>query len=390
MKNAYDVIVVGLGGMGSAAARHLARRGRRVLGLERFGAAHAHGSSHGGSRIYRQAYAEDPAYVPLLLRARELWDEAAADSGQELFTRTGGLMIGRPDAEPVAGTLRSAREWGLQHEVLDAAEIRRRFPTFTPSEAEVAVHEDAAGVVRPELTVRAHLDLAAAGGADLRFHEPVLTWEALPAGGVAVTTAQGRYHADRLVLAPGAWAPGLLPDLVPLRVERRVMYWFAPRSGVQDFTPDRHPIYVWAGETEGDEMYGFPALDGPEGGVKVAFHSRGEPAVPESLDRTVHASEIDVMRRHLSTRLPALAGEFVTGAACMYVNTADEHFVVSRHPAHEDVVVACGFSGHGFKFVPVIGEILADLAVDGTTRHPIALFDPARLRRGPAGGPRRT
>jgi sarcosine oxidase len=384
VENGYDVIVVGLGGMGSAAAHHLARRGRRVLGLERFGPAHAQGSSHGGSRIYRQAYAEDPAYVPLLLRARELWEEAAANSGQDLFTATGGLVIGHPDAEPVAGTLRSAREWGLPHEVLDAAEVRRRFPTLTPSEAEVAVHEDAAGVVRPELAVRAHLDLAAAGGADLRFQEPVVTWEALPSGGVAVTTPRARYHADRLVVAPGAWAPGLLPGLVPLRVERRVMYWFAPRSGVQDFAPDRHPVYIWGGEVEGDEMYGFPALDGPDGGVKVAFHSRGGPADPDSLDRTVHATEVDAMRRHLGTRIPALAGELVRGAVCMYVNTADEHFVVCRHPDHEDVVVACGFSGHGFKFVPVIGEILADLALEGATRHPIGLFDPARLRQSPS------
>lgn len=229
MSAPYDVIVIGLGGMGSAAAYHLARRGKRVLGLERFHPAHALGASHGGSRIYRQSYAEGSGYVPLLLRSRELWHELAADCGQEVFTTTGGLVIGPPDSPMVSGSIRSARDWGLAHEMLDSAEVRRRFPTFTPAEDEVAFYEREAGVARPELTVSAHLDLAARHKADLRFEEPVRSWRIDAPGNVSVTTANGTYLADRLVIAPGAWASRLLQGIdVPVHVERRVMYWFAP------------------------------------------------------------------------------------------------------------------------------------------------------------------
>jgi len=376
----HDVIVLGLGGMGSSAAYHLARRGERVLGLERFGPAHALGASHGGSRIYRQAYAEGAAYVPLLLRARELWDELAAESGRDVFTSTGALVLGPHDSRMVAGSVHSAQAWGLEHEVLGSEEVRRRFPTFSPAADEVAFHERGAGVVRPELTVRAHLDLAAAAGAELRFEEPALRWEIDAHGAARVVTARGTYLADRLVIAPGAWAPRLLADIgVPVRVERRVMFWFAPRGGTAPFTADRHPVYVWEDRT-GTDIYGFPALDGPDGGVKVAFHDKGAAADPDRLDREIHPHEVEAMRAYLRPRIPALAGPFVKGAACTYSLTPDEHFVLSTHPAHPQVTVACGFSGHGFKFVPVVGEIVADLSMTGTTAHPVALFDARRMR----------
>ncbi|WP_041258941.1 N-methyl-L-tryptophan oxidase [Pseudofrankia inefficax] len=374
---AYDVIVAGLGGMGSSAAYHLAARGRRVLGLERFGPAHDQGASHGGSRITRQSYFEDPAYVPLLLRAYELWDKLARDSGRDLITLTGGLMAGRPDSVVVAGSLRSAREWGLPHELLDAAEIRRRYPLFRPEPDEVALYEDKAGLVRPEATVEANLALAAGLGAELRFHEPVVSWSADGAG-VAVRTAAGTYRADALVVCPGPWASRLLADLgLPLVVERHVQFWFAPRGGVEPFLPARQPIYIWE-QSAGIQVYGFPALDGPDGGVKVAFFRRGEVTTPDTIDRAIRPREIEDMAAHLEARLPDAAGRFLRAKACMYTNTPDEHFVIARHPAHERVTVACGFSGHGFKFVPVVGEILADLALTGSTPHPIALFDPAR------------
>lgn len=208
MSRSYDVVVIGLGGMGSAAAYHLARRGQRVLGLERFGPAHAFGASHGGSRIYRQSYAEGPDYVPLLLRARELWDELGRDCGEVMFTRTGGLTIGRADSPMVAGSLRSARRWELAHDVLDSAAIRRRFPTFRPADEDVAFYEHQAGVVRPELTVAAHLRLAERHGAELRFHTPVTRWEPEPGGGVRVVTPEGTVTAGRAVVAPGLPRPG--------------------------------------------------------------------------------------------------------------------------------------------------------------------------------------
>ncbi|MFJ2397243.1 N-methyl-L-tryptophan oxidase [Streptomyces sp. NPDC087843] len=383
MSHSYDVIVIGLGGMGSAAACHIAARGQRVLGLERFGPAHSLGASHGGSRIYRQSYAEGPEYVPLLLRARELWDRLGVDADTEVFTQTGGIVVGHADSPMVAGSLHSAREWGLAHELLDAAEIRSRFSTFSPADDDIAFYERQAGVVRPELTVAAHLRLAERRGAELRFNEPATRWEALPGGGVRVITGGGTATADRLVIAPGAWAHRLLPDLsVPLRVERRATYWFSPKGGVAPFGISHHPVYVW--ETSGGgEMYGFPALDGADGGVKVGFHYGGAAADPDHLDREVHPAEVEEMQVFLRSRIPALAaGRFLRGTVCTYTLTPDEHFVVSSHPELSQVIVACGFSGHGFKFVPVIGEILADLAIDGTTHHPISLFDASRSPTG--------
>jgi sarcosine oxidase len=374
----YDVIVVGLGGMGSAAAYHLARRGQRVLGLERFEPVHHHGSSHGGSRIIRQSYFEDPAYVPLLLRAYELWDRLTQDSGREIITLTGGLFLGRPDSVTVAGSLRAARQWSLPHEVLDAAEIRARFPTFNPRDDEVGLFEAKGGFVRPEATVAAHLGLAQRHGADLRYQTPVLRWEAQPGAGVRVWTQDGAYTADRLVVCPGAWAPDVLADLdIPFRVERQVMYWFQPDSGIAPFLPDRHPIYIHE-DAGGTQVYGFPAIDGVDGGAKAAFFRRGRRCTAETIDREVHPDEVQTMRAHLNAVLPSLPGRFLRATPCLYTNTPDEHFVIGIHPRHPEVTVACGFSGHGFKFVPVVGEVLADLVTTGATPHPIGLFDPRR------------
>ncbi|MFD0774349.1 N-methyl-L-tryptophan oxidase [Streptomonospora algeriensis] len=381
MDRSYDVAVIGLGAMGSAAAYHLAARGLRVLGVERFGPAHDRGASHGGSRIIRQAYFEHPDYVPLLLRAYELWEALEHDSGSELMTLTGALMLGRPDSRTVSGSRASAQRWSLPHEMLEAAEIRRRFPTLQPRDDHIGLYEARGGFVRPEAAVDAHLRLAERAGADLRFFEPAAAWTALPGGeGVRITTAAQTYTADRLVVCPGAWAPRLLADLgVEFTVERQVQYWFAPRGGTEPFAPQRHPVYVWE-DPAGVQVYGFPAYEGPQGGVKTAFFRRGTPCTPETLDRRIHPEEIAVIAEHLSDRVPDLPGRFLRGAACMYTTTADEHFVISAHPEHPQVTVACGFSGHGFKFTPVVGEIAADLATAGTTAHPIDLFDP-RPRR---------
>jgi glycine/D-amino acid oxidase-like deaminating enzyme len=203
----------------------------------------------------------------------------------------------------------------------------------------------------------------------------VLSWEGTPSG-VRVTTAAGSYEADRLVICPGSWAPEVLADLgVPMVVERQVMYWFQPAGGTGPY--ERHPVWIHEAP-DGLQAYGFPAIDGPDGGVKTAFFRHGEPTTPQTIDRVVHDDEIAGMAEHLQRLAPTLPGRFLRAAACMYTTTPDEHFVVAVHPEHPQVTVACGFSGHGFKFVPVIGEILADLSCEGTTRHPIALFDPRR------------
>ena len=381
MSPTYDAIVVGLGGMGSAAAYHLALRGKRVLGIERFPPAHDRGSSHGRSRIIRLAYFEDPAYVPLLLRAYELWEELEKDAGRELLTLTGGIMMGSPESTIVAGSRASAEHWQLPHEMLDAEEIARRWPTLTPGPDVVGLFESKAGFVRPEVSVAAHLERAGALGAELRFEEKVTRWGASPSGeGVTVTTERGVYEGDRLVIAPGAWAPDVLADLgLPLRIERQVQYWFAPTRGIGPFAVGKHPIYVWEAE-DGVQFYGFPAHGPPESGVKVAFFRMGSDTDPDELDREVHAEEVEHMRSYIAERVPQLNGTFLRGVPCMYTTTPDEHFVIAGHPDHPQVSVAAGFSGHGFKFVTVVGEILADLAIEGATDHSITLFDPARFR----------
>jgi len=380
MAPSYDSIIIGLGGMGSAAAYHLAGRGQRVLGMEQFTPAHDRGSSHGGSRLIRQAYFEDPAYVPLLQRSFELWTQLQQHSAQEIVTLTGGIMLGRPDSRVYSGSARSAAQWDLPHELLDAAQVRARFPTLTPAEDERGLFEPTAGFVRPERTVAAHLDLAARAGAELRFGETVRSWHADRNGhGVTVTTDAGTVTAGRLVLTPGAWAPQVLADLaLPLTVERQVMYWFAPEGGIEPFAVEHHPVYIWEG-ADGAEFYGFPAHDGPAGGAKVAFFRRGTSCTPETLDRQVRTRETEAMRDYLRPRIPTLPGPLLRAAACMYTTTPDQHFILGLHPEYPQVALACGFSGHGFKFVPLVGEVLADLATEGATRHDIhPLLDPLR------------
>ena len=381
----YDAIVVGLGGMGSATTYQLVGRGKKVLGLEKHSPAHDRGSSHGRSRIIRQAYFEDPAYVPLLLRAYELWEQLERETGEELMTLTGGLMIGRREGELVLGSLRSSKAYGLPYELLDAEEICSRFSPFSPDPETVALYEEKAGFVRPEETVKAHLGRAASLGADLRFEEPVLSWKATGER-VRVETRAGSYEAEQLVISPGAWAPQLLADLgLPLEVTRQVMYWFEPTSGLDPFLPDRFPIFIWEPD-DGNKFYGFPAQNGDRG-VKAGFYrAGGVPTTPETIDREVYQDEIDFIRGYLAEYVPDLAGRCLDARACMYTNTPDEHFVISSHPEHPQVAIACGFSGHGYKFCSVVGEILADLATEGSTRHAVDLFSPARLRDTAARG----
>jgi sarcosine oxidase len=382
MPKTYDAIVLGLGGMGSAAAYHLAGRGLKVLGLEQFTPAHDKGSSHGKTRVIRQSYFEDPAYVPLLLRAYELWRQLEAESGEGLLFEVGGLMIGAENSSVVSGSLHSARTHGLPHEMLDAREVTRRFPVLTPPADHIALYEKKAGYVMPEKCVQAHLDQAARRGAELHFEEKVLGWKAAAGGdGVTVTTAKDAYEADRLVIAPGAWAPPVLTDAgLPLEVERQVLYWFDSAIGSAPFGPGQFPIYIWDA-APGVMPYGFPAIDGPAGGVKVALFRSPEISVcsPETIDRAIHKTEVEFMQKTIVPLIPALSGKCVHAVTCMYTNTPDHNFVLAQHPKHSQVTIGCGFSGHGFKFASVIGEVLADLAVKGATSFDIDFLRPSRF-----------
>lgn len=381
MSRPFDVIVLGLGGMGSAVTAQLAARGQRVLGLEQFTAPHEQGSSHGRSRVIRQAYFEDPAYVPLLLHAYELWRQLARQTNRTLLTVTGGLMLGHADSAVVAGSLRSAKQHRLPHELLDAREIKRRYPRFAPETDTLALFEPNAGVVRPEEAVRAHLLEAARQGARLQMEETILAWEAT-AGSVRVKTARGNYEAGQLVLCAGPWVGPLLPELkLPFQVERQVQFWFEPQVALADFLPGNFPVWIW--ETrDGAHPYGMPALDGPDGGVKCALHHGGADrcCTMETLRREIADDEIAAARHQISSRIPALAGCCVRAAACAYTNLPDGHFLIDRHPAHPEVLIVSPCSGHGFKFCPIIGEIAADLLVNGRTAWPISLFQLGRLQ----------
>ncbi len=371
-----DVAVIGLGGMGTAAAFHCARRGASVVGFEQFGEAHALGSSHGDSRVIREAYFEDPAYVPLLRRAYDLWAEASEASGESLITLCGGLMIGREGDAVVAGSISSARQWDIAHEILDAREIRRRWPQMTPTDDQIALFEHRSGFVPPEKSVRAHCALARQAGADLFFDTPVANLRET-ADAVEIEVAEERWSVGRVIVTAGPWAGQLMPRWSEaLSVKRVGMFWFRPEDWDR-YTVGEFPVHVWD-DAERLRLYGFPAHGDPHGGVKVAFFRAGDVCTPESVDREVRPDEIEAMRSHLRDRVPGLAGECVKATICLYTDTPDEHFIIGAHPENDRLVLAAGFSGHGFKFVPVVGEICADLALEGETAHPVDLFSPTR------------
>jgi len=373
MTERYDVIVAGLGAMGSASAYHLARRGGRVLGLERFAAKHAMASWHGDSRIIRELYFEHPLYVPLVQRAYELWEALERDSGEPLLTINGGLMIGPREGMLIAGTLRSAAEHGLAAELLSPREVGARFPAFTLEDGLVAVLDPRAGFLRPEACVDAHRALAASDGAELRFEEPLLSWEA-HGDGVRVRTSKGTYAADRLLLTAGAWTASLLPGLdLSLTVERQLVFWFDPNASDDRYEPARCPIYAWE-HTPGYIGYGFPRL---ERGVKAGLMHQGETAAhPDAIRREVdEAAEAVPLREALRQMLPGVADAPVRGhMVCLFTNTPDTDFSIGFHPEHPAVLVSTPCSGHGFKFASAIGELHAELLTGATPRFDLSPF----------------
>jgi sarcosine oxidase len=369
-----DVLVAGLGVMGSAVAHHAARRGLRVIGLDRFHPPHDRGSSHGETRNIRQAIYESPGYVPLLQRAFDLWEELERESGRSLLRITGRMMMGSPEGRAIAGAIATARQFDLPIEVVDAAEVTRRFPAFAPSADMVGVYEARAGMLFAEPCVEAQLAQARRFGADFRFDEPLLSWRAGP-GGVEVTTSQSRYAADKLVLATGAWLPALLPSL-PLSVERQVLLWFAPRDHAERFGPDRCPIYLW--EIGPDfTLYGVPFWGD---GIKVARHHGGEATTVDTVRRDVDDRDIAPIRAALERHMPSAAGRFVRARTCVYTNTPDLHFIIDRHPEHPAVLVVSPCSGHGFKYAAAIGEAVAQLAADEVPRVDLSPFRLDRFR----------
>ena len=365
--------------MGSATAAHLALRGKRVLGLERWVPGHHNGSSHGDSRIIREMYFEHSMYVPLLQRAYELWGDLGRRVGKKLLNINGGLMIGRREGMLVTGTLRSAQEHDLLYEVLSASEVKKRYPAFDLEEDLVAVLDPRAGWLDPEACNAAHLMTASRHGADLRFEEPLLAWNA-DEDGVSVRTGFGEYYTDHLVLSTGARTRKVLSDLeLPLEIERQVLFWMKPPD-VNRYGKSVFPI--WAYEYKpGHISYGFPTLDS---GVKASVMHSGEIfADADSVDRTVKPDEIDALRNAVRPVLPDLArAEVRSSDTCLFTNTPDHDFIIDFHPRHPRVLVSSACSGHGFKFASVVGEVQADLVVEGKSKFDLTPFRIARPALG--------
>jgi sarcosine oxidase len=371
----FDVIVIGVGGMGSSAVYQLAGRGARVLGLEQFDIAHDRGSSHGVNRIIRLGYAEDPRYVPLLRRAYELWRELEHESGESLLFITGGLDVGHEGSAFIEGSLRSCRLHDLPHELLDAATVHARYPGCQFPSDLVSVYQPASGFVMAERTVTLHAELARRRGAEIHTQEAVVGWSR-NGDGVVVETDRGRYRARRLVITAGAWTSRLVPALAGRAVpERQVLIWTEPRRP-ELFTLGVFPIFYM--EPEAGRFYGFPIHGVP--GFKIGKYNHLKQKVqPDTVDRECHPEDEAILREGIRRYFPEADGPTLAMKTCMFTNTADEHFVIDYLPDHPEVAIAGGFSGHGYKFCSIVGEVMADLALDGGTRWNLELFKLNRL-----------
>lgn len=375
----YDVAVIGLGGMGSAILAHAAARGAKAIGFEQFSAGHERGSSHGRSRMIRKAYFEDAAYVPLLQRAFELWAKLEADAHTKILQTTGVLTVGTEGSRIVEGTRRAASEHKLPLEILSRAEALRRYPAVRLLGHEVALFEHGAGVLKPETAVAAHLQMARAHNAETRFETPVQKWEATPDGFEIFLGNGERVSAGALVLTIGPWLRETFAALgVPLRIQRNVQVWFTPESTV--YQAPNFPAFLVDRAGLPAPLYGFPDFGD---GVKAAFHGSQDFTTAEELDRAVDpVRDIEPLARVLEEWMPGATARRRDANVCIYSLTPDENFVVDRHPAHPRLILCGGFSGHGFKFASVIGEIGAELALEGGTRHEIDFLSLRRFRNG--------
>jgi sarcosine oxidase len=370
-----DVIIAGAGGMGTAAAWHLASRGRRVLVLERFGLGHDRGSSHGLTRIIRLAYFEHPSYVPLLRRAFELWRALQSPAGEPLLHVTGTLDVGAPGGMVFEGSRRSCLVHDLPHEVLSGADLRHRFAAWRVDDRVAAVYQPDGGFLVPERCIQAHAAAARGAGAVFHEHEPVIAWEVI-GGRVRVRTTNTTYETGQLVLSAGPWMAALVPVLAHLmRPERQVLGWF----GIEEkaaFAASRFPVFVH--EAEEGIFYGFPEFE--VAGFKIGrYHHLSEVVDPDTVDRVCHDRDEAALRVAVARYFPGANGPLLRSTVCLFTNTPDEHFIIDRHPDAAEVLIVSPCSGHGFKFCGVVGEIVADLVTSGGTAHDISAFRLSRF-----------
>jgi sarcosine oxidase len=390
MVTSFDTIVCGLGAMGSAALYQLAKRGNKVLGLDRFSPPHANGSSHGESRIIRQAIGEGEEYVPLALRSYELWREVEKDTGKKLLTITGGLTLQSQTSEGVlhgrsdflVQAIRCAEKFHIRHEVFDTAAIKKRYPQFAVTD-ERAYFEYETGFLRPELCVEAQLDLARKYGAIVQTKETVVSVEPSGHSAVTVKTSRGSYSAEKVIVTAGAWIAGFLPPAYAslFRVSRQVMYWFDIREDCRPaFAPPGFPIFIWI-FAEGGEFgfYGFPSLDDKT--IKVATEQFTATTDPDHMNRNVSIEEKQSMYKgYVETRLPGISDRCRAAASCLYTTTPDSNFVIDVHPDNDRIVIASPCSGHGFKHSAAIGEALAERVIDGKSKIDISSFSLKRFK----------
>jgi len=380
-ENTADVLVIGLGAMGSAALFELASRGLKVIGLERHYIGHPHGSAHGGSRVIRKAYAEEPRYVPLVLRAYQRWTELEMRTKPGLLKITSGRHMGSPQHRRIRHSRAAVAKHGLEIEELTSDEIRARFPAFHPEPSDIGLLEPDAGILAVEAAITAHVEVAVRHGADVRVGVCVETIDERDTGVEVVAKSGEVYRANKVVVCAGGYLAQRQPIDVgaPLEVSRQVQCWFAPVDP-ELVSGEQFPLFIH--HCSLGEYYGLVDLHREEASpsLKACRHYGGPPTTMDTIDRTIHDRDIAEVREYLDRYIPAASGVSRGASVCLYTNTPDRHFVIGRSPASDRIFVAAGFSGHGFKFAPTIGEILADLAEHGETAHNIEMFDPGRFR----------
>jgi sarcosine oxidase len=373
MAELLDALVIGLGAHGSSALYHLSKTGKKIAGIDRFTPPHNHGSSHGQSRIIRQAYHESPFYVPLVQAAYPLWEELERQSEKTLLVKTGGLLLGTEDGTIVNGARLSAETHGIEYEYLHAADLRRRFPAFRPTPETVGIREKEAGILFPEECIRAFLSGATKNNASIHCNETVLAITPHD-DKVEVTTTKEKYTAAKVIVSAGAWLGTLLPELnLPLTIERQVVCWFRNNHPHAHLSSDNMPIYIWE-YRPGKMFYGFPDLGD---GIKIGFHHAGRPIAPQELQQDASAAEISAIQE-IAGKYLNIAPVFHSASVCMYTNTPDQHFIIDFHPSHKNILIASPCSGHGFKFSSLIGKILCDMAMDRPIAFDLSPFALAR------------
>lgn len=370
-----DYLVLGLGGMGSSALYHLARRGLNVLGIEQFGVSHDRGSSHGETRIIRKAYFEHPNYIPLLERAYELWRELEQASGKQLFIPCGLMVAGLPNGQVIQGVHEASRLYNVAVERVSSKDVEERFPGFQiPNEFEIT-YESEAGILFVEECVRTHIECAIAQGAQVCLDEKVHS-VSIHDDSIEVMTETQHYSASGVIVTAGAWSSSYLQELnLPLEVVRKLLFWNSVKRPVYNLDAGKGGFFF---DMPYGEFYGLPSLDGKT--LKLAEHTGGETVVdPDNLNRNLLEADTDSISRFISEVMPALGPIPTRHSTCMYTRTPDGHFIVDQHSQNQRVVYGAGFSGHGFKFASVMGEILADLVTQGTTKHPIDFLSASRF-----------